>query len=339
MAAEARVECGRKRPRRARAASMAQQQHVELELLVTHRLFAVHAVGRVLQQGFVQQQVPRLLQPARAVRPVRPGGRGDEYARWPRRSGGCWRRSGATGSRARSARAGARRRASERAKARAGGLANTCECAPPSSCQAIDQLISRMAGSSALAQLGPSGQGQAANQLSSCAIKRGAEARFAGERMRLGQRHQVQVAVRFPQVLDVTDPLRIAVVEQLAETQRRIGAGLRIAVPARRRAELHIAQREYIVVAGHDALGRRAITRGVHAGRGGQPWQPARARGPRAARGSAACEPFRVRASRAQHAGTESRAPACSAGGSGTSAGCRAPAPPAGPGSVQAAVA
>src|SRR6185295_12182655 len=53
-------------------------------------------------------------------------------------------------------------------------------------------------------------------------------ARIAAEGIGLRQRDEMQVAIQFPEVLDVADPARIAVVEQLSETERRLGARLGI---------------------------------------------------------------------------------------------------------------
>src|SRR5487761_287015 len=44
----------------------------------------------------------------------------------------------------------------------------------------------------------------------------------------LGQRDQLQVAVDLPEILDVADPRRIAVVDTQAELERRLDAGLGI---------------------------------------------------------------------------------------------------------------
>jgi hypothetical protein len=77
----------------------------------------------------------------------------------------------------------------------------------------------------------------------------------AGERVGLRERDEVQVPVRLPQVLDVADQVLVAIVEQLAVDERRLDAGLRVAVPARRRAEVDRAQREDVEPPLRDALG------------------------------------------------------------------------------------
>src|SRR5581483_10191373 len=92
-------------------------------------------------------------------------------------------------------------------------------------------------------------------------------AELARERVSLRERHQLQVPVRLPQILDVADEARVAVVEQLAERERRLDAGLRIAVPARRIAEIGVAQREDVEPAGRDAIGRGENGVGVDARR------------------------------------------------------------------------
>ena len=92
----------------------------------------------------------------------------------------------------------------------------------------------------------------------------GVEVRLlAGERVALRERHEVQVAVGLPQVLDVADHIRVAVVEQLAERERRLDPGLRVAVPARRLPEVDVAQREHVDPAVRDALGGVNIGFGV----------------------------------------------------------------------------
>jgi hypothetical protein len=81
----------------------------------------------------------------------------------------------------------------------------------------------------------------------------------AGERIRLGERHQVLVAVRLAQVLDVAHEVRVGAIERLAELERRFYAGLRVAVPARRRADVDAAQRVDVEPALRDAVGAEEI--------------------------------------------------------------------------------
>ncbi len=82
----------------------------------------------------------------------------------------------------------------------------------------------------------------------------------------------MQMTIELPQILDVSDHPRIAVVEQLAETEGCFHAGLGIAIPARRRAEIDVPQRKYIQLPGRDAIGggeverRIRFRRGVHPG-------------------------------------------------------------------------
>src|SRR5205807_1657056 len=59
---------------------------------------------------------------------------------------------------------------------------------------------------------------------------------FPGQRVALGERHQVQVAIQLPQVLDVPDEAAVAIVEELARGERGFDPGLGIAIPARRHA-------------------------------------------------------------------------------------------------------
>ncbi len=87
---------------------------------------------------------------------------------------------------------------------------------------------------------------------------------LAAQRVRLGEHDEVAVAVRLPQVLDVADQVGVAGVEQLAEHRRRLDAALRVAVPARRRADVHAAQRVDIEPALGDAVGRGDARRLVH---------------------------------------------------------------------------
>jgi hypothetical protein len=85
---------------------------------------------------------------------------------------------------------------------------------------------------------------------------------LARDGVRLRERDQVQVAVGLPQVLAVAHQPRVAIVELLAECERRVDAGLRVAVPARRVAQLDILQREDVVPAGEDACRRRHVCGG-----------------------------------------------------------------------------
>jgi hypothetical protein len=79
------------------------------------------------------------------------------------------------------------------------------------------------------------------------------------QREGLCERRQMLVPIRLPQVLDVTDDSRVAIVELHTEIERRLDAGLGIAVPVRWIAERHVAQREDIEAPGEDAIGGGAI--------------------------------------------------------------------------------
>src|SRR5688500_3340686 len=46
--------------------------------------------------------------------------------------------------------------------------------------------------------------------------------RVLRQRMRLGQRHQVEMPVGLPQILDIADQAGVAIVERLAESQGRL---------------------------------------------------------------------------------------------------------------------
>ena len=75
----------------------------------------------------------------------------------------------------------------------------------------------------------------------------------------LRERQQLGMTARLPQVLDVADDPFVAIVQRLAEGERRNPAGLRITVPGGRKAELCRPQREDVELAGDDAIGRRAV--------------------------------------------------------------------------------
>src|SRR3954453_11901337 len=74
------------------------------------------------------------------------------------------------------------------------------------------------------------------------------------EHVGLRQRHEVQMPVGFPKVLDIANQLRVAIVEQLAETAGRLDAGFRITVPKWRRTKLEIAQRKDVEPASGNAV-------------------------------------------------------------------------------------
>ncbi len=83
--------------------------------------------------------------------------------------------------------------------------------------------------------------------------------RLVSEMPRLRERHELEVAIDLPQVLDVADVARIAVVEALAERQGRLGARLRIGVPLRRKAERDILERKDVKGAGEDPVRRGRV--------------------------------------------------------------------------------
>src|SRR5262245_43795305 len=78
---------------------------------------------------------------------------------------------------------------------------------------------------------------------------------------RLRERDQLEMAIDLPQILDVADLARIAVVEALAEDERRGKPGLGTDVPARREAEARIGQCEHVERAGEDAVRGRDVLR------------------------------------------------------------------------------
>ena len=86
---------------------------------------------------------------------------------------------------------------------------------------------------------------------------------IAAERIRLCQRHQMQMPVELPEILDVSDQPCVTVIEQLAEFERRFHAGLGIAIPARRRVEPDVLQREQIQLARRNAVGSGEVACGI----------------------------------------------------------------------------
>src|SRR6185503_20575694 len=75
---------------------------------------------------------------------------------------------------------------------------------------------------------------------------------LTGEVPRLRERHQLVMPIDFPQVLDVADDARIAIVEALAEQERSARAGFRIDVPFRRETERRRAQRKHVEAPGQN---------------------------------------------------------------------------------------
>src|SRR6266851_9973425 len=73
----------------------------------------------------------------------------------------------------------------------------------------------------------------------------------------------MQMTIELPEILDVSDHARVTVVEQLAETEGCFDAGLGIAIPARRRAEIDVPQRKYIQLPSRDAIGGGEIARRI----------------------------------------------------------------------------
>jgi len=87
---------------------------------------------------------------------------------------------------------------------------------------------------------------------------------------RLGQSDQLQVAVDLPEILDVADPPRIAIIESEAEIERRLDPGLGIDVPAGREAEARILERKHIEAALEDAVRGPRVARRVEFPRQGR---------------------------------------------------------------------
>ncbi len=80
---------------------------------------------------------------------------------------------------------------------------------------------------------------------------------------RLRERHQLEMPVELPKVLDIADQRRIAIIELLAENQRRLGSRARVDIPARGESQLQIAQREHVKLPIQDPIRRAPIARDV----------------------------------------------------------------------------
>src|SRR6185369_2623876 len=78
---------------------------------------------------------------------------------------------------------------------------------------------------------------------------------LTGEVPRLRERQQLVMPIDFPQGLDVSDDARIAIVEALAEQERRARAGFRIDVPFRRETERRRAQRKHVEAPAQNLIG------------------------------------------------------------------------------------
>src|SRR5690606_17796701 len=85
----------------------------------------------------------------------------------------------------------------------------------------------------------------------------------AGEPPRLSQPDDLEMAIQLPEVLRVADDPRVTVVERLAEAERRGGAGQRIDVPCRRKAELEAAAEELVAAGQHVLRGADHAARGL----------------------------------------------------------------------------
>ena len=79
--------------------------------------------------------------------------------------------------------------------------------------------------------------------------------RIAGERVRLRQHRQVQVPVRLPQVLDVSDFAFVAIVDGAGAPRAGGALRQRVAIPLRRIPELAVRQIEEAVLAREHAIG------------------------------------------------------------------------------------
>ncbi len=85
--------------------------------------------------------------------------------------------------------------------------------------------------------------------------------------------------IDLPQILDVSDLRRVAIVEALAERQWRRDARLGVHVPAWRKAQIHAVQRKDVEAAGQDPIRAPDIRRRVEVARQlGDPRLAARSR-------------------------------------------------------------
>ena len=253
---DARLVVGRETLAVRPAGEQTQEQYLDHALLVPGRMLAVHAVGRVLRQRFALDDGLRLPAPFAHLRPVRPGERGDEQARGFADQvvvGGGMRR--------------------EPVPDEMRVLVNRAQ---PAALQVrVHQRLHQLPRHRPVGK--PDARLERARPVRPESIRAGDEPalelpgeRFVvvalpGERVRLRERHELLVAVRLPQVLDVADPLRVAVVEELAVDERRLDAGLRIAVPARRHADVQLAQRQQIEATVRDGVRRGEIRRRIGA--------------------------------------------------------------------------
>jgi hypothetical protein len=254
-----------RRPREVRAVGarreQRKQQQVEGELLVRDACSRFTPSGGVLQQRLALEDLAGGRASARAL-PVRPGDAGDVHARGLADEVVVGRRVqrevpgdelGVLVDRFQPA----------VAEARSVLAAKSGASTPPSSCQANAQLVTRSPAFERARPLRPMRNGHASHQLSRCEPYRPRSISVGGEHVGLRERHQVQVAIGLPQVLAVADQRRIAIVELLAEGERRLDAGLGIAVPARRVAEVRRLHREEVEAAREDALRRGHVRRGI----------------------------------------------------------------------------
>src|SRR6185312_9410416 len=82
-----------------------------------------------------------------------------------------------------------------------------------------------------------------------------------------GQRDQLEVAVDLPQVLDVADSRRVAVIDCETELERRLDPGLGIGIPAGGEAERRILKGEHVEAALEDFVGRTSVAPHVETAR------------------------------------------------------------------------
>src|SRR5690606_37560768 len=67
---------------------------------------------------------------------------------------------------------------------------------------------------------------------------------IARQPIRLRERHELEMPIELPQVLDVADEPAVAMIERLAVRERRGNSRQRIGVPLRRKAEREAAPEE-----------------------------------------------------------------------------------------------
>src|SRR5690606_17639330 len=82
---------------------------------------------------------------------------------------------------------------------------------------------------------------------------------LTSEHIRLGERWQMQVAIRFPQILDIAHQAFVPIIERARRQQRRVSSCQRIPIPARWMAQLDLFEVKDRVTACEHAIRRLHI--------------------------------------------------------------------------------